>query len=122
MTLLELLAVLMVLVIVLSIVFRIVPDMRTKTITARNDHNTTELVNAIQRFMLYGYVFTNVSSVEVIRDQLVSRQCLFPSSKITGNQISMVVYTNGVLVFGNCNVADLEGQDVSLVFSGTYDN
>lgn len=97
-TLIENLAVVAVIIILASVIIPRVVVLRQQSTQERNNLNARQIANAIERFQLEGGIVTNVSSVEAVVNQLMDRQMLCPSEKLTSRQITMIV-TNGYLFF-----------------------
>jgi len=97
-TVIEILAVVAVVVILAAVIIPRVVILRQQSTQERNNFNARQIANAIDRFQLEGGNVTNVSSVEVVVNQLTDRQMLFPSQKLTSRQITMIA-TSGYLFF-----------------------
>lgn len=97
-TVIEILAVVTVIVILAAIIIPRVVILRQQSTQERNNFNARQIANAIERFQLEGGNVTNVSSIESVVNQLIDRQTLCPSEKLTSRQITMIS-TNGYLFF-----------------------
>jgi type IV pilus assembly protein PilA len=97
-TVIEILAVVAVIVILTAVIIPRVVILRQQSTQERNSFNARQIANAIERFQLEGGTVTNVSSVESVVTQLVDRQIICPSDKLTSRQITMIA-TNGYLFF-----------------------
>ena len=97
-TVIETLAVVTVIVILAAIVIPRVVVLRQESTQQRNNFNARQIANAVERVQMEGGSLTNISSFESVVNQLVNRQVLYPSQKLTARQISMIS-TNGYLFF-----------------------
>ena len=97
-TVIEILAVVTVIVIVAAIVIPRVVLLRQESTQQRNNFNARQIANAVERVQMEGGSLTNIASFESVVNQLVNRQVLYPSQKLTARQITMIS-TNGYLFF-----------------------
>jgi len=97
-TVIEVLAVVTVIVILAGVIIPRVVILRQQSAQERNNFNARQIANAIERLQLEGGNVTNISSVESVVNQLIDRQILCLSDKLTSRQITMIS-TNGYLFF-----------------------
>src|SRR5690349_9787809 len=89
-TVIEILAVVTVIVILAAIIIPRVVILRQQSTQERNNFNARQIANAVERLQLEGGSLTNISSIEAVVNQLVDRQVLSPSEKLTSRQVTMI--------------------------------
>lgn len=97
-TVIEILAVVALIVVLAAVAIPRIVILRQQSTQERNNFNARQIAAAIERFQLEGGVLTNISSVEAVVNQLVDRQVLCSSERLTSRQITMIE-TNGYLLF-----------------------
>jgi prepilin-type N-terminal cleavage/methylation domain-containing protein len=100
-TIIELVAVIMVIVILAACVVHEYVYYQSAAIISRNTQNVITLVAATEQFNLSGYTFTNLNpdflgdvAVETVVSQLIAAGFFYPNPKVTSTEIVCRYYAN----------------------------